>query len=94
MALAPWLDRSNRRVLGRFEYLQPPAQAPVRLSIGVGALSFIGMLLFASYYDQIGLTLGQIWLLTLGVPLVIGATIFTVLHRKRAHVRFDPISHE
>ena len=35
------------------------------------------MLLFASYYDQIGLTLGQIWLLVLSVPwaLLLAATL-------------------
>jgi len=94
MTLAPWLDRTNRRVLGQFEYVQPPTQAPVRISIGVGALSFIGMLLLASYYDQVGLTLGQTWLLVLALPVVIGATIFAVSHRKRARVKFDPMSHK
>jgi cytochrome b-561 len=48
MTFAPWLDRTNRRVLGRFEYLQPPTQAPLRLALGVGVRTFIGMLLFAS----------------------------------------------
>ena len=95
MTLVPWLDRTNRRVLGRFEYLQPPTEAPVRLSIGVGALSFIGMLLFASYYDQVGLTLGEIWLLTLGIPILIAAAVLTVLlRRNRAPAKFDPTSHE
>lgn len=93
MTLAPWLDRTNRRVVGTFEYLQPPTEAPLRLSLGVGVLSFIGMLLFASYYDQVGLTLGQIWLLTLGIPVLIVASIFGVLfRRKRTHASFDPIS--
>jgi len=49
MTLVPWLDRTNRHVLRRFEYLEPPSQAPLRLTLGVGALTFIGMLLFASY---------------------------------------------
>jgi LPXTG-motif cell wall-anchored protein len=65
----------------------------VRLALGVGVLSFIGMLLFASYYDQVGLSLGQIWLLTLGIPGLIGGAIFGVLlRRKRSHATFDPIS--
>src|SRR5215467_10474947 len=76
MTLVPWLDRTNRRVLRRFEYMEPPPQAPVRLSLGVGALTFIGMLLFASYYDQVGLTLGQIWLLVLGIPVIVAGAIF------------------
>jgi cytochrome b-561 len=95
MTLVPWLDRTNRRVLRRFEYLEPPLQAPLRLALGVGALTFIGMLLFASYYDQIGLTLGQIWLLVLSVPLVVGAAMFGwswLTHRRATVARFDPTS--
>src|SRR5579859_6402316 len=98
MTLVPWLDRTNRRALRRFEYLEPPSQAPLRLTLGVGALTFIGMLLFASYYDQIGLTLGQIWLLVLGVPVVVGAALFGwswLTHRRHAAAsRFDPTSED
>jgi len=75
MTLVPWLDRTNRHVLRRFEYMEPPAEAPVRLALGVGALTAVGMLLVAAYYDQIGLTLGQIWLLVVGVPMLILAVI-------------------
>src|SRR5712692_7219897 len=96
MTLVPWLDRTNRHVLRRFEYMEPPSQAPLRLTLGVGALTFIGMLLFASYYDQVGLTLGQIWLLVLSVPLGLGAAIFgwSWLSRRRLGpaARFDPTS--
>jgi cytochrome b-561 len=95
LTLVPWLDRTNRRVLRRFEYMEPPPQAPLRLAFGVGSLAFIGMLLFASYYDQIGLTLGQIWLLVLSVPLVLGAALFGwswLTHRTSTAPRFDPTS--
>src|SRR6266540_33771 len=96
MTLVPWLDRTNRRVLRRFEYLEPPPQAPLRLALGVGALAFVAMLLFASYYDQIGLTLGQIWLLVLSLPVVVAAAIFScswVTRQRRGSVaRFDPTS--
>ena len=98
MTLVPWLDRTNRHVLRRFEYMQPPSQAPLRLTLGVGSLTFIGMLLFASYYDQIGLTLGQIWLLLLSVPVVVGAGIFGWSRlagaRRAAGIRFDPTSED
>ncbi len=54
------------------------------------------MLLFASYYDQIGLTLGQIWLLVLSLPVVVAAAIFSwswVTRQRRGSVaRFDPTS--
>ena len=93
MTLAPWLDRTNRRVVGTVEYLQPPTEAPLRLSLGVGVLSFTGMLLFASYYEQVGLTLGQIWWLTLGIPVLVAAAILSILfRRRRKHANFDPIS--
>jgi len=95
MTLVPWLDRTNRRVLGRFEYLQPPTQAPLRLALGVGALTFIGMLLFASYYDQVGLTLGQIWLLVVGIAVIVGAVTFGriwFVRRTKGLTLFDPTS--
>jgi cytochrome b-561 len=94
-ALVPWLDRTNRRVLGRFEYLQPPAQAPLRLALGVGVLTFVGMLLFASYYDQVGLSLGQIWLLVIGVPVIAGGALVGTIRfvrRMRRQTSFDPTS--
>ena len=92
----PWLDRTNRRPLRRFEYMEPPPQAPLGLAPGVGALTFVGMLLVAPYYDQTGLTLGQIWLLVLSVPLLLGIAIigWSWLTRRRlgAAARFDPTS--
>ena len=92
MTLVPWLDRSNRRILRRFEYLEPPRQAPLRLALGVGLLTYIGMLMVAAYYDQIGLSLGQIWLLTLAVPVTAAAALFGWIRRAQAAppVRFDP----
>ena len=63
----------------------------------MGALTLIGMLLFASYYDQIGLTLGQIWLLVLSVPLLVGGAMvgWSRLTLPRATVvPFDPTSED
>jgi cytochrome b-561 len=98
MTLVPWLDRTNRHAMRRVEYLEPPSQAPLRLTPGVGALTFVGMLLFASYYDQLGLTLGQIWLLVLSVPVVVAAGVLgwsRLTRGRRAGVpRFDPTSED
>jgi hypothetical protein len=52
--------------------------------------------LFASYYDQLGLTLGQIWLLVLSVPLVVATGVFgwcrLTRTRQAGMPRFDPTS--
>ena len=94
MTLVPWLDRTNRHALRPFEYLEPPSQAPLRLTLGVGALTFVAMLLFAAYYDQFGLTLGEIWLLVLLAPLVAGTTTYAWSRFSRGRrvplTRFDP----
>jgi hypothetical protein len=55
------------------------------------------LLLFASYYDQVGLTLGQIWLLTLSVPVLVGGGMFGwgwVSHRTAKSPEFDPTSED
>src|SRR5207245_4840416 len=95
MTLTPWLDRTNRRALRRFEYMEPPPTSPRRLAPSLRSRTSTWMFLFASYYDQIGLTLGQIWLLVLSVPLVVGAAMFGwgwVTHRTVTTPRFDPTS--
>ena len=97
MTLVPWLDRTNRCVLRRFEYMEPPSQSPFRLALGVGAFTFITMLLLASYYDQIGLTLGEIWLLVLSVPVCVGAAIvgwIRLSQRMGSVSHFDPTSND
>jgi H+/Cl- antiporter ClcA len=46
---------------------------------------------------QIGLTLGQIWLLVLSVPLLVGAAMFgcsRLSHPTGAVARFDPTSED
>ncbi|HEX5505216.1 MAG TPA: cytochrome bc complex cytochrome b subunit [Thermomicrobiales bacterium] len=81
LTLAPWLDRTNRRATKRYEYLEPPAQSPARLGWGVGVLSYVGMLILAAYYDEIGLTLLEMWLLSLGVPMILGAGAYLLAVR-------------
>ena len=70
--MTPWIDRTNRRVVRRFEYLEPVRQSPFRLASGVATLVFIGTLFIAAYYDTLGLSLTQIWAIVLGVPLLAG----------------------
>lgn len=95
MTAAPWLDGTNKTGK-RYEYLEPPRQSPLRLAIGIGFLSYIGALFIAAYYDSIGLTIGQTWLVTIAIPLVVSAGVY--LWQKQAanyrEANFDPTAEE
>ena len=90
LTLTPWVDRTNRRALRRFEYLEPVRQSPLRLASGVAALVFIGTLFVAAYYDTLGLSLAQIWAVVLVVPLLAGVATWMVATRTAQAERFDP----
>jgi cytochrome b-561 len=90
LTLTPWIDRSNRRVVRRFEYLEPVRQSPLRLASGVATLVFIGTLFVAAYYDTLGLSLAQIWAIVLGGPLLAGVATWMVASRTAQAERFDP----
>jgi cytochrome b-561 len=90
MTIVPWLDRSNQGITRRVEYLEPLRQSPFRLASGVAALVFIGTLFVAAYYDTLGLTLGQIWAVVLGAPLVVGVLVWLAAKDAAPAVRFDP----
>ena len=89
LTFTPWIDRTNRRVTRRFEYLEPVRQSPARLASGVVTLVFIGTLFIAAYYDTLGLSLAQIWAIVLGVPLLAGL-ITWIAARAVPSERFDP----
>ena len=86
----PWIDRTNRRVVRRFEYLEPIRQSPFRLASGVATLVFIGTLFIAAYYDTIGLSLPQIWAIVLGVPFLAGLVTWITTTRVAPTEQFDP----
>src|SRR5215216_2556622 len=90
LTLTPWIDRTNRRVVRRFEYLEPVRQSPFRLASGVATLVFIGTLFIAAYYDTLGLSLAQIWAIVLGVPLLVGLVTWIATARTAPAERFDP----
>ncbi|HEX2281563.1 MAG TPA: cytochrome bc complex cytochrome b subunit [Thermomicrobiales bacterium] len=90
LTLTPWIDRTNRRVTHRFEYLEPVRQSPVRLASGVATLVFIGTLFIAAYYDTLGLTLAQIWAIVVGVPILVGLVTWITAARAVPAERFDP----
>ena len=94
LALAPFLDRTNHgRGLRRVEYQEPPSQAPVRTTIGVFSLSYVSILFVAAYYDNpFSLTVGQTWLITLGVPLILAVVTYVLMKARepKGAGRFDP----
>src|SRR5215211_5689731 len=90
LTLTPWIDRTNRRVVRRFEYLEPVRQSPFRLASGVAVLVFIGTLFIAAYYDTLGLGLTQIWAIVLGAPFLAGLVTWVTAARTTPTERFDP----
>lgn len=90
LTLTPWIDRTNRHIFRNIEYLEPVNQSPVRTGLGVGMLGFIGTLFIAAYFDQIGMTLGQIWAVVIIAPIVVGVVAGVVAHALRGDHRFDP----
>lgn len=92
LTFAPWLDRTNRRAVRGFQYLEPPRQSPTRFALGIGVLTFIGTLFVAAYYDRLGLSLRQMWGLAILAPLLAGVGAYLLARRgERGRVeRFDP----
>ncbi|HET7093379.1 MAG TPA: cytochrome bc complex cytochrome b subunit, partial [Thermomicrobiales bacterium] len=81
LTFAPWIDRANRRVVRRVEYLEPPRQSPARFALGLAVLALLGTLFIAAYYDTLGLTLGQIWAIVIAAPIVVGAVAYWAARR-------------
>lgn len=92
LTFAPFLDRTNRRVTGTFEYLEPVRQSPVRLASGVAVLTFLGTLFLAAYYDELGMSLTEIWAVVLLVPLIAGIAVYLAGRQPAPAQRFDPRS--
>lgn len=90
MTFAPWIDRTNRWAIRRFEYLEPPRQTPVRLSLGIAVLGFIGTLFLAAFYDQLGMTLWEIWAVIVLVPIAVGGAVYLWSRRWAQVMRFEP----
>lgn len=92
VTLTPWLDHSNRgRSVPWYEYLEPVRQAPLRFALGLGLLAYLGMLFVAAYYDALGLSLWQIWLFSLMIPVLVGAAAYRWARwASRGAQRVDP----
>ncbi len=71
----PWLDRTNQ-MNRSYEYIEPVWRAPLRTALGVAFLTYLASLFIAAYYDTLGLTIAQTWLITIALPLISGGAIF------------------
>jgi hypothetical protein len=49
----------------------------LRLAVGLGLLAYILALFLAAYYDEIGISLGLMWLITLAVPAAVVLGVYT-----------------
>ncbi len=67
----PWLDRTNQ-MNRSYEYIEPVWRAPLRTALGVAFLTYLASLFIAAYYDTLGLTIAQTWLITIALPLISG----------------------
>jgi hypothetical protein len=76
LTVAPWIDGTNRRALRRFEYVEPPRQGATRFAAGVATLTFLGTLFLAAYYDELDMSLTEIWIVVIGAPVLVGAAMY------------------
>lgn len=90
LTFAPWMDRTNRRAVRRFEYLEPVSQSPVRTAAGVTMLSLLGTLFLAAYYDEIGMSLPGIWAVVVIVPIAAGLLTWFIIQSRQGENSFDP----
>jgi cytochrome b-561 len=90
LTLTPLIDRTNRMASRRFEYLEPPRQGPVRLAAGIAMLTFIGTLFLAAFYDEIGMSLREIWLVVIAVPVIVGIATYLFARARPPGEQIDP----
>jgi cytochrome b-561 len=89
VAMVPFLDRTNRKVIKRFEYTEPPRQAPFRTALGAGVLGLLGALMIAAFYHDYEWSLGFVWALVVIIPLVCTGLVFLVSVKTYKDDKFD-----
>lgn len=94
VALVPWLDRTNRKAIRRFEYAEPPRQSPIRLALGSGVLALLGALTLAGFSTDFDWSLRFTWLLVLTIPIVTGALFWVIGMKTFADEPFDATSED
>jgi cytochrome b-561 len=94
VAAVPFLDRTNRKVIKRFEYTEPPRQAPIRTALGAGVLALLGALMLAAFAHDYEWSLGFTWFLVLIIPVIAMGLVFLVSVKTYKDDKFDPTGDE
>jgi cytochrome b-561 len=94
IALVPFLDRTNRKAIKRFEYSEPPRQSPVRLALGTGVLALLGSLILAGFSHDFDWSLQFTWLMVLAVPVISAVLVWLVSIKTNGGDHFDPTSED
>jgi cytochrome b-561 len=90
LTFAPWMDRTNRRAIRGFEYMEPLRQSPIRTATGVAMLTFFGTLFVAAYYDELGISLQMIWAIVIALPIGVGILTGLILAIPGVEPHFEP----
>jgi cytochrome b-561 len=94
VAMVPFLDRTNRKVIKRFEYNEPPRQAPFRTALGAGVLGLLGALMIAAFYHDYDWSLGFVWFLVILIPILCTGIVFLVSVKTFKDEKFDATGDE
>jgi cytochrome b-561 len=94
IALVPFIDRTNRKAIRRFEYPEPPRQSALRMTIGMFVVALIGSLMLAAFYHDYDWSLGFVWALVIGIPLITAGITYYVSKATYADPYFDPTSED
>ncbi len=82
LVLLPFVDRSRESV----HFLEPSSAHPIRTALGIGTLTFLLMLMFAAYNEELSLSLEVLRVGVLLVPLLTGAVTYWSLRGRHAKV--------
>jgi cytochrome b-561 len=94
VALVPWLDRTNRKAIRRFEYAEPPRQSPLRTALGAGVLALLGALMLAAFSHDFGWSLWLTWAVVLVVPVIAVGLVWLVSMKTHTDPPFDATSED
>ena len=94
VALVPFLDRTNRRAMRRFEYAEPPRQSPIRLALGSGVLALLGALILAGFSHDFDWSLRLTWSIVIAIPVIATVLVWLISTKTADDEKFDATSED